>query len=125
MTALLKREIIQEDYSLAYNPVRGELAAGTQQSIRFWDVATGESLGTVLASRDEMLSLDFSPDGSRLVSVSVDGAVRIWDVRHRIPLMLLRGAPAGVRRAIFDVDGRSVIGGLEDGRLVIWKGAEE
>lgn len=119
--ATIAREIVQEDYSLEYHPDGRQLAAGTKRSVGFWAV-DGTEIETVLASRREMRSLDFSPDGSRMVSVSVDGTVRVWDVAHRTPLVTLRGAPAKVRRAIFAADGNSVIGGLGDGRLIVWKG---
>jgi WD40 repeat protein len=79
-------------------------------------------------------SIDFSPDGSRLVSASSDGKVRVW----RITGEDFRGAGAGVLKldldrdasaVAFDPSGRYVAGGdgvggvqvveLETGRLIV------
>lgn len=119
---VLTRNIIQEDYSLAYHPNGHEIAAGTERSLAFWNPEEGHQTDLVLASREETLSIDYSPNGSRLVSVSTSGTVRVWDTAHHLPLMNLRGAPARVRRAVFGPDGDCVIGGLETGQLVVWKG---
>ena len=122
---VLTRNIIQEDYSLAFHPDGSQLVAGNDRLLSFWEPTTGQALETVLASRDEMLAVSYSSDGSRLVSVSASGVVRIWDTLHRIPLTNLRDAPAQVHRAMFTPDGKQVIGGLSNGRIVIWDGREQ
>ena len=48
--------------------------------MKVWDAATGQELLTLNGhTTGEVLSVDFTPDGKRLVSGSQDGAVKIWD----------------------------------------------
>lgn len=49
------------------------------ESVRIWDVRTGSCLHTLPAHSDPVSSVDFSKDGSLIVSGSYDGLIRIWD----------------------------------------------
>ncbi len=52
-----------------------------QGEIRLWDVDTGRQIGQpFLGHQDVAWSVAFSPDGSKLASVSRDGSIVIWDV---------------------------------------------
>jgi len=48
-----------------------------------WDAATGEEIVELRGHRSFVWSVAFSPDGTRLVSGSGDGTVRVWDARPR------------------------------------------
>jgi WD40 repeat protein len=54
-----------------------------QYSVQLFDLATFQSLG-VLTPPDEkaILTLEFSPDGGRLVAGCLTGRVRAWDLRR-------------------------------------------
>ena len=69
----------------------GHLAASTDfrsPEIRFWDVSSGREL-FVLEGREQIGSLDFSPDGCRILSGDVHGTVRLWDVEGRSEICAL------------------------------------
>ncbi|HEU5090691.1 MAG TPA: PQQ-binding-like beta-propeller repeat protein, partial [Roseiflexaceae bacterium] len=57
------------------------VAAGSvDNTIRIWDVATGQERLTLSGHTDWVGNIAFSPDGTSLASTSRDGSVRLWDV---------------------------------------------
>ena len=48
------------------------------QTISILDIATGSVVGGLKGHEDDVTALDLSPDGSHLVTASLDGNVRIW-----------------------------------------------
>ena len=55
-------------------------------AIQFWDVRDQSKLGAPLKGHESMItSLDFSPDGKKLLSASADGAVQVWPAPPRSP----------------------------------------
>jgi len=80
--------------TIAWSPDGESVAAGSiDGSVRIWNYSTGElvslfdgnegdinsrTLGTGLTPDSNILHIAFSPDSSRLGSVSTDGTVRMW-----------------------------------------------
>jgi WD40 repeat protein len=56
-------------------------SAGSDKTIRLWDVGTHRQRGAPLTTTSIVLSVAFSPNDRRLVSMGGDGTTRIWDVR--------------------------------------------
>lgn len=51
--------------------------------MRLWNVTNGECIAIVggeIGHREQILSIDFSFDGSRLVTSSIDTCIKIWDL---------------------------------------------
>ena len=67
-------------------------------------------------------SLDFSPDGKRLVSADEDGVVKLWDTRTGQEALTLRGHQDVIRSVAFSPDGRLVAAAGDDGTIAIWDG---
>jgi WD40 repeat protein len=79
---------------LAISPDGSRIALGgtNSGSLSVWDVHKGKLLVTLSGHTQGMRSLAWTPDGTRLVSSSNDGTVRVWDSRspynHEAELLL-------------------------------------
>jgi serine/threonine protein kinase/WD40 repeat protein len=54
--------------------------AGMEDQIVLWDIETGKELATFIGHEGNVADLEFSPDGTSVVSTSDDGTVRLWTV---------------------------------------------
>ena len=67
-----------------------------------------------------VLSVGWSPDGTRLVSGSDDGTIRIWDPDDGTELGRLEGHTSGVRSVGWSPDGTRLVSGSNDGTIRVW-----
>jgi WD40 repeat protein len=76
---------------VAANPDGSWLATGgSDNTVRIWDVATGQERATLNGHTDVVSTDAVAPDGSWLASGSLDKTVRIWDVAAGQPRSLMR-----------------------------------
>jgi len=64
-----------------------------------------------------VLSVAFSPDGTKLASGSYDMTIRLWDVAKRQQIAELLGSKHFVKDVVFSSDGTKLISGSDDVRL--------
>lgn len=99
----------QSSVAVAYSPDGSLLASGTGGgSVRLLDPATGSELRRLDGHSGAVVDIEWSGDGSRLLTTSPDRTVRIWNVesgeeeaRFDCPCVPLRGSlsPDGTRVA--------------------------
>jgi eukaryotic-like serine/threonine-protein kinase len=98
------------------------VSCGEDGTVRFWDVATGQSLRTIPAQDQagEVNSAEFSADGRTLVTASDDGKVRLWNLAtYRLEATI--PAHQASAYAGFAPDGRRLISAGRRDRLVkLW-----
>ncbi|KIX02675.1 uncharacterized protein Z518_08617 [Rhinocladiella mackenziei CBS 650.93] len=66
-------------------------------------------------------AMAFSPDGSLLVSASIDHTVRLWKVSTGQAVQTLQGHTNSVRAVVFSPDGSLLASASDDGAVRLWK----
>jgi WD40 repeat protein len=80
------------------------------------DVAVFPQLG----HSDQVNSVAFSPDGKTLVSGSVDGTIKLWDIATGREIRTLYGHLNWVNSVAFSANGRTIASGSDDNTTRIW-----
>jgi WD40 repeat protein len=90
-------------------------------TIKVWDAQTGEELQTLKSPSDSFKSVNFSPDGTRVVSASDNNTVKIWDAQTGEELKTLNGHSSSVYSANFSPDGQTIVSASRDKTVKLWK----
>ena len=115
---------------LAYSPDGRWLAAAAQRTdtgmttirdVRVWDVETGLVARTLVGHRDAVTDLAYNPDGTLLVSGSLDGTARLWEAATGRAAGILRTHRGPVSGVAFDPGGRRLATVGQDGTLRLWR----
>lgn len=74
--------------SVAISPNQNIIASGSlDQTIKLWNLSTGELIHTFTGHRSAVIDVAFSPDGKTLASASnhefFDGSIKLWDVANK------------------------------------------
>jgi WD40 repeat protein len=94
------------------------ITASYDGTMRVWNAATGQPLGTLFTNQDMVKSVAFSPNGTRVVTAS--DYTQVWDAATGQPL----GAPlmqqGEMMSAAFSPDGTRVVTASADGTARVW-----
>jgi eukaryotic-like serine/threonine-protein kinase len=91
---------------------------GVGPEILLADTKTGE-VRELRGHTDAIYTLEFTRDGTHLLSASDDSTARVWNVANRTAVVL-RGHDDDVYRARFSADERSVVTSSLDGSARVW-----
>jgi WD40 repeat protein/transcriptional regulator with XRE-family HTH domain len=112
----------------SYSPDGKLIAAADDKNIIIWDLGTGRQKFPLSGHTASITSLDFSADGTRLISGSSNGELMLWDVINGRQVRILQGPTEGftpiVHYEIFAVayspDGKHILSGDTYGQAIIW-----
>jgi WD40 repeat protein len=95
------------------------LAADGDHIVRIWSVKTGQPVGVPMKHESQVVTSRFSPDGTRVLTGTMDGQVRMWAVDNGT-LTWTRKHYGRVFSAIFDPHGSLVLTAGRDGVARLW-----
>eukprot|EP00455_Lapot_gusevi_P037329 TRINITY_DN4171_c0_g1_i3.p1 TRINITY_DN4171_c0_g1~~TRINITY_DN4171_c0_g1_i3.p1 ORF type:complete len:388 (-),score=72.85 TRINITY_DN4171_c0_g1_i3:38-1132(-) len=107
------------------------LTAGIEESIRMWDLRKNSVVMTLEGHSDSITGVSLSPDGSFLLSNSMDNTLRCWDIRPYAPhqrcvkvyMSHQHGLEKNLLRCSWSADGSKVAAGSADRMVYIWDAA--
>jgi hypothetical protein len=106
---------------VTFSPDGKQLAtAGQDQTVRIWEVATGQLLKTLEGHSGTVWRVAFSKDGQRLASAGY-GLLRIWDTRRWEEVLALEGQDS-IHTVTFSPDGHWIATSQQNGGLHLWDG---
>jgi WD40 repeat protein len=93
----------------------------SQGLIQIWDTATGTLVQHIVGHHSQVLCIDFSPDGNRIVSGGEDASIILWDISKGEALgKPFVGHSEAVTRVAFDLDGKRLFSSSTDTFAAIW-----
>ena len=103
---------------LALHPTLPIFALAVEDgAVRLWSYEDAIEIARLAGHRDWVLSVAFSPDGSRLVSGGSDQTVRVWDVESNDELLLFNTHGHRVTAVAWSPDGTTIASANEGGHL--------
>jgi WD40 repeat protein len=99
---------------------RRAVSASSDQTLRLWDLESGQTLRTLEGHADRVYAVAVTPDGRRAVSASGDRTLRLWDLETGKTLRTLEGHTDQVCTVALTPDGRLAVSGSVDQTLRLW-----
>ena len=87
------------------------VSGSADETIKTWDITSGSCLSTLRGHDRKVLSVSWSPDGTRLASGSIDTTVMIWDAASGEQLRSLK-VDSAVYSVAFSPDSTTLAAGL-------------
>ncbi len=100
---------------------KSALSAGSDNSLRLWDIATGIQLSALKGHTNTVCCVAFAANGKQAVSGSLDGSVRVWDVERGTQLREFAFSTPLMKWVSFSQDGLKVLAGGTDGVIQKWE----
>ena len=112
----------QSDYGFGatYSPDGGRIAMSDGKLAYIRDARTGASLAVLSGHGGNVQSAAYSPDGTHVVTSSLDKTARVWDARTGASLAVLTGHAGRVMYAVYSPDDNHVATASFDKTARIW-----
>ena len=108
-------------WSIAISPGNMTLASGSSDnSIKLWNLATGQEIRTLKGHSDWVRSVSISSDGSTLASGSDDNTIKLWNLATGQQICTLKGHFYQVHSVAISADGQTLASGSRDNSIKLY-----
>jgi WD40 repeat protein len=103
-----------------FSPDSTRFATVADRLVHIIDVATRTGTQVLRGHEAKVNSMEFSPDGSRLLTGSDDQSAAVWEVSTGRILAVYKGHPGPVRLVAYSPDGKRVATASTDPLVRVW-----
>jgi WD40 repeat protein len=107
--------------TVCFSPDARRVVASDNATIKVWDAESGREVFTLKNHTNQVTSVCFNPDGTRLASASRDKTVKIWDAVNGHEVLTLREHTGDVICVRFSSDGNNLFSLSSDGTVIVWQ----
>jgi WD40 repeat protein len=105
----------------AHSGAQTLISGSDDQTVRVWDVNTGQCLNLLRGHTNSIFSVSFNADGRTLASGSADQTVKLWHLNQGRCLKTLKGYTNSVFSVVFSADGQTLASGSTDQTIRLWQ----
>lgn len=110
----------EEFWGITYSPDGKRLAGSMHKYIGVWDTTTGRQIWQIKGHEKRIFNLEFSADGSKIVTGSYDKLVKLWDAKTGQELTVFRGHTQRIHKVAIHPNGSILASASRDGTVRIW-----
>lgn len=111
-------------FALEFSPDSQYIATGHSPSylVKVWHVDTGEEAYRMVGHSFRLFGIDFSPDGSRIATISWDNSLRLWEAGTGREVLVPHRKFEGYLLAVkFSKDGKRLYAPTSSGQIEVWE----